>query len=96
LDKLETLRPEAVIAGHKVPENDDHPRIIAETRQYLRDFNRLNESTSTARELYDAMLALYPNRANPGRCGEEHIRQRSWLSRRNSDLAGISLTEGLC
>ena len=28
LDKLETLRPRAVIAGHKVPENDDDPRII--------------------------------------------------------------------
>ena len=25
LDKLETLKPKAVIAGHKVPENDDNP-----------------------------------------------------------------------
>jgi glyoxylase-like metal-dependent hydrolase (beta-lactamase superfamily II) len=39
LDNLEALNPKAVIAGHKVPENDDDPRIIAETRQYLRDFN---------------------------------------------------------
>jgi glyoxylase-like metal-dependent hydrolase (beta-lactamase superfamily II) len=66
LDKLEALRPKAVIAGHKIPENDDDPRIIGETRQYLRDFNRLNETTSTARELYDAMLEIYPDRANPG------------------------------
>jgi glyoxylase-like metal-dependent hydrolase (beta-lactamase superfamily II) len=66
LDKLEALKPKAVIAGHKVPENDDDPRIIAETRQYLRDFNRLNVGTTTARELYDAMLELYPNRVNPG------------------------------
>jgi glyoxylase-like metal-dependent hydrolase (beta-lactamase superfamily II) len=66
LDKLETLQPRAVVAGHKIPENDDDPRIIGETRQYLRDFNRLNETTSTARELYDAMLEIYPNRANPG------------------------------
>jgi glyoxylase-like metal-dependent hydrolase (beta-lactamase superfamily II) len=29
LDKLEALKPRAVIAGHKVPENDDDPRIIA-------------------------------------------------------------------
>ena len=66
LDKLEALKPKAVIAGHKVPENDDDPRIIAETRQYLRDFNRLNTATTTARELYDAMLEIYPDRVNPG------------------------------
>jgi glyoxylase-like metal-dependent hydrolase (beta-lactamase superfamily II) len=66
LDKLEGLRPSAVVAGHKVPENDDNPRIIAETRQYLRDFNRLNTETTTARELYDAMLEIYPDRVNPG------------------------------
>jgi glyoxylase-like metal-dependent hydrolase (beta-lactamase superfamily II) len=66
LDKLETVKPKAVIAGHKVPENDDNPRIIAETRQYLRDFNRLNKATASARELYDAMLEIYPDRVNPG------------------------------
>ena len=66
LDKLEALNPKAVIAGHKAPENDDDPRIIAETRQYLRDFNRLNAATTTARELYDAMLEIYPDRVNPG------------------------------
>jgi len=66
LEKLEALNPKAVIAGHKVPENDDNPRIIAETRQYLRDFNRLNATTTTARELYDAMLEVYPYRVNPG------------------------------
>ena len=66
LDKLEALNPKTVIAGHKVPENDDDPRIIAETRQYLHDFNRLNAVTTTARELYDAMLEVYPDRVNPG------------------------------
>ena len=66
LDKLEALNPLAVIAGHKIPENKDEPRIIAETRQYLRDFNRLNDATTTPRELYDAMLELHPDRANPG------------------------------
>ena len=66
LDKLEALKPKAVVAGHKVPDNDDDPRIIAETRQYLRDFDRLNTATTTARELYDAMLEIYPDRVNPG------------------------------
>ena len=66
LDKLEALKSKAVVAGHKVPENDDDPRIIGETRQYLRDFDRLNEATANARDLYDAMLDLYPDRVNPG------------------------------
>ena len=66
LDKLEALKPEAVIAGHKVPENDDDPRIIAETRQYLLDFNRLDAATTTASDLYYAMLEVYPYRVNPG------------------------------
>src|ERR1700730_14557849 len=66
LDKLEALKPKAVIAGHKVPENDDDPGIIGETRQYLRDFDRLNGATANARELYEAMLKLYPDRVNPG------------------------------
>lgn len=66
LDRLEALAPSAVVAGHKVPGNPDDPTDIGRTRQYLQDFNRLVASPATARELYDAMLLLYPDRANPG------------------------------
>jgi glyoxylase-like metal-dependent hydrolase (beta-lactamase superfamily II) len=66
LDKIESLKPRAVVASHKRPDNDDNPRIIEETRQYIRDFDRLAETTRTAQELYDKMLELYPNRVNPG------------------------------
>jgi glyoxylase-like metal-dependent hydrolase (beta-lactamase superfamily II) len=66
LDKIESLNPRAVIASHKRPSNDDNPRIIEETRQYIRDFDRIAEMTNTAQELYDKMLELYPNRVNPG------------------------------
>jgi len=66
LDKIESLNPRAVVASHKRPENDDNPRIIEETRQYIRDFDRLAETTRTAQELYDEMLELYPDRVNPG------------------------------
>ncbi|MBO1077127.1 hypothetical protein [Roseomonas marmotae] len=55
-----------MIAGPKIPGNDDDLRIIAETRQYLRDFNRIDSTTADACQLYDAMLALYPGRANTG------------------------------
>lgn len=66
LDKIESLHPRAVVASHKRPENDDNPKIIEETRQYIRDFDRLVATTKTAQELYDRMLELYPNRVNPG------------------------------
>jgi len=66
LDKIESLNPRAVVASHKKPENDDNPRIIEETRQYIRDFDRLAEKTRTTQELYDKMLELYPNRVNAG------------------------------
>lgn len=66
LDRIGSLNPRAVIASHKRPENDDNPRILEETRKYIRDFDRLVESTKTAQELYDRMLKLYPNRVNPG------------------------------
>ena len=65
LDKIESLKPRAVIAGHKRPGNEDSPMIIEETRQYIRDFDRATETASTARELYDQMLKLHPIRMNP-------------------------------
>lgn len=66
LGRLEALKPRFVVAGHKRPDNDDAPRNIAETHQYLLDFNRLDKATTSPRELYEAMLELHPDRANPG------------------------------
>lgn len=66
LDKIESLNPRAVIAGHKRPGREDSPRIIEETRQYIRDFDRLDGMTTTSVELYDKMLKIYPDRVNPG------------------------------
>jgi glyoxylase-like metal-dependent hydrolase (beta-lactamase superfamily II) len=66
LDKLDTLDARSIVAGHKIPDHDDDPRAIDETRQYLRDFIRLDGQTDAARDLFDAMIELYPERANPG------------------------------
>jgi glyoxylase-like metal-dependent hydrolase (beta-lactamase superfamily II) len=66
IDKIEALNPNAVVVGHGPLDPDNSPRHIAETRRYIHDFMRLCEETTTARELYDRMLALYPNRINPG------------------------------
>jgi glyoxylase-like metal-dependent hydrolase (beta-lactamase superfamily II) len=66
LDRVESLNPKAVVAGHGVLEPDSSPRHIEETRRYLRDFNACVAATSSTRELYERMLSLHPNRVNPG------------------------------
>jgi len=66
LDKIESFHPKAVVAGHGVLDPDSSPRHIGETRRYLRDFIGAQRTTSTAIELYETMLSLYPNRVNPG------------------------------
>jgi glyoxylase-like metal-dependent hydrolase (beta-lactamase superfamily II) len=66
IDKIDALKPQAVVVGHGPLDPDNAPRHIGETRRYIRDFMRLDAETTTARELYDSMLALYPDRINPG------------------------------
>jgi glyoxylase-like metal-dependent hydrolase (beta-lactamase superfamily II) len=66
LDTIESLKPTAVVAGHKRPGAADTPNTIGETRQYIRDFDQLATETQSAQDLYNRMLALYPNRVNPG------------------------------
>jgi glyoxylase-like metal-dependent hydrolase (beta-lactamase superfamily II) len=66
LDKIEALLPKAVVAGHGVLDPDSSPRHIEETRAYIRDFNQVVADTQTVIDLYERMLALYPNRVNPG------------------------------
>ena len=66
LDKMESLEPRAVIAGHKRVGNEDSPRILGDTRKYIRDFERLAMQTTTALELYDEMVKLYPDWINRG------------------------------
>jgi glyoxylase-like metal-dependent hydrolase (beta-lactamase superfamily II) len=65
LDTVEALQPRAVVAGHKRSTNDDDPANIEKTREYIRDFEAMNRETTTATELYERMLALYPSRVNP-------------------------------
>ena len=66
LDKIESLHPKAVVAGHGVLDPDSSPRHIEETRRYLNDFNACVATTSTPLELYERMLSLHPDRVNPG------------------------------
>ena len=64
-EELAKLNPVHVVAGHKDPGRDDSPQILAETAQYLRDFNSAATHSSTALELYTAMLERYPAARQP-------------------------------
>src|SRR5215813_14645256 len=66
LDTIEALHPQAVVAGHGVLNPDSSPRHIEDTRRYIRDVNAIAASSSTALGFYERMLALHPNRVNPG------------------------------
>jgi glyoxylase-like metal-dependent hydrolase (beta-lactamase superfamily II) len=66
LDKLEALRPGIVIAGHKNHTLPDDPKIIDETRRYLRDVKRLVAGRPTPQVYYEQMVQLYPDRLNHG------------------------------
>jgi glyoxylase-like metal-dependent hydrolase (beta-lactamase superfamily II) len=65
LDKIESLKPVAAIAGHKRPGALDTPNNIEATRKYIHDFDRIAYHTKTALDLYNEMLAIYPERVNP-------------------------------
>ena len=66
LDRVADLHPRAVVAGHKNKDRPDDPAVLDETRQYLQDVIRLLDDKPTAREFYDQMIGLYPERLNPG------------------------------
>jgi hypothetical protein len=61
IDKIEALKPRAVVVGH----SPLAPHHIGKTGRYIQDFMRLDAETTTARELYDRMLALHADRINP-------------------------------
>jgi hypothetical protein len=65
-ERLAAYTPATVVAGHKKPDAIDDPKILVETAEYLRAFNRIAATSQTPEELYAGMLDLYPRRANPG------------------------------
>ena len=66
LDVIEALHPAAVVAGHRPADASNDPRYIDETRRYLRAFSAAAKRTTTALDLYEAVLAEYPDRLNRG------------------------------
>jgi len=64
LDTVASLKPTHVVASHKDKDRSDDPQVIEETRRYLEDVKRVSASSHNAREFYDAMIRLYPDRKN--------------------------------
>jgi glyoxylase-like metal-dependent hydrolase (beta-lactamase superfamily II) len=61
LDRLAALNPAMVVAGHKKPGAPDSPAAIQETKRYLQDFDRLQKTATSEKELFDQMTELYPH-----------------------------------
>jgi glyoxylase-like metal-dependent hydrolase (beta-lactamase superfamily II) len=61
LDRLAALNPSMVVAGHKKTGAPDSPSIIQDTKRYLQDFDRLQETATSDQQLFDQMTELYPH-----------------------------------
>jgi glyoxylase-like metal-dependent hydrolase (beta-lactamase superfamily II) len=64
LDDVAALEPAFVVAGHKKVDNDNDPKIIGESQQYLRDFTRIAAEESTTAGIVARMVERYPDWEN--------------------------------
>jgi glyoxylase-like metal-dependent hydrolase (beta-lactamase superfamily II) len=64
LDEVAALEPTFVVAGHKKVENNNDPKIISESQQYLRDFTRIAAEETTAAGVVARMVERYPDWEN--------------------------------
>lgn len=64
LADVAACRPAYVVAGHKAPGADDHPRHIAETRRFLDDFDAALDSGASAEEIFDSLVTTHHGRLN--------------------------------
>ncbi len=59
LETVAALEPTFVVAGHKKVANDNNPKIIAESQQYLRDFSMAVTEEATADGIVTRMVERY-------------------------------------
>lgn len=66
IDTIEALEPRVVVAGHKNPDlDDDAPRVLSETREYLHEVEKVLAEQPGATGFVEAMTARYPGWLNP-------------------------------
>jgi glyoxylase-like metal-dependent hydrolase (beta-lactamase superfamily II) len=67
LDRIDALKPEVLVAGHKSASAADDPRATQWMREYITDFNAFKADSASAEELKAKVLAKYPAVAMPAR-----------------------------
>jgi hypothetical protein len=67
LNQIEELGPSTMIAGHRDPDapDDDGPRTIQATRQYIRDFDLAVGSSQDGAATVAAMTEKYAHLGDP-------------------------------
>ena len=65
LEKISSLKPATVIAGHKRPGAVDGVNNVYATIAYIRAFGEIKARSKSKEELYQGMIERYPHRVNP-------------------------------
>lgn len=66
LDNMLELNPDRVIAGHFINKSREDKSIIEFTKTYIKNFEIVNNNSSSSDELTKNMKALYPSDLNAG------------------------------
>jgi hypothetical protein len=61
LDHVAALEPSLVVPGHKKVDNNNDPKIIGKSQQYLRDFSRIAAEETTVAGIVARMVERYPD-----------------------------------
>jgi glyoxylase-like metal-dependent hydrolase (beta-lactamase superfamily II) len=66
VDALAALQPATIITGHKDPDapDDDAARVLDQSRRYIEDFDDIVAKSSGPDEVFDEMVARYPDYGN--------------------------------
>jgi hypothetical protein len=65
LGAIESLKPVAVVAGHKRLENDDRPENIRLSADYIESFEAFAAKAESSKELLALMMGKFGDRMNP-------------------------------
>lgn len=65
IEKIESLNPHTVVAGHKREGSVDGIYNLQATKEYIWAFESATKSSKNPKELWKRMQELYPNRINP-------------------------------
>lgn len=67
IDAIAAMEPKTIIAGHKDPDapDDDAQRCLAQSREYIQDFDTAVASSRDPSDVIDKMTDKYPGYGNP-------------------------------